>query len=99
MDTLILDQLCDIESALKRPHAERKKIKALTDLVPAAAPVIDSVVARLQHLGLITDETHGFGFGNSWYATEFDHLCTDALRAIEDLDSSQAAHTPTSSEL
>lgn len=98
VDALVLDQLCDIDSAIKRPHAERKKIPALTDLVPAAAPVIDSVVARLQNLGLITDETHGFGFGSSWYATDFGHRCIDALRAIENLDLSQAAHTSESDE-
>jgi hypothetical protein len=86
VDVIVLDQLCEMESALKRPQ-EGRRIPALIDLVPAAAPVIDSVVARLQNLGLITDETHGLTFGSSWYATEFGQRCVAALRAIEGLDS------------
>ena len=82
VDVFVLDQLCSVESAIKRPNPQRR-MPALTELAPAAAPVIDSVVARLQNLGVITDETHGMGFGSSWYVTEFGRLCMHALRAIE----------------
>ncbi|MFI7680939.1 hypothetical protein [Actinophytocola sp. NPDC049390] len=97
VDVLVLDQLCSIESAIKRPNPGRK-ITPLTDLVPAATPIIDSVVARLQNLGVISDETHGMGFGSRWYATEFGRLCIQALRAIEDDAPSRSANKSSPTE-
>lgn len=53
---------------------------AVSDAVPGAEPVLDSVLAHLANLGLITEGSKGgISYGNIWTVTDFGRRCLSAL--------------------